>query len=57
MIDRAHDLPIAKQAGALNISRGSVYYLPRQLKLDLPPQPPPRITAPGKAVRVPANAV
>jgi putative transposase len=29
MIDRAHDLPIAKQADALNISRGSVYYLPR----------------------------
>jgi putative transposase len=28
MIDRAHDLPIAKQAKALNISRGSVY-LPR----------------------------
>jgi putative transposase len=29
MIDRAHDLPIGKQAEALNISRGSVYYLPR----------------------------
>src|SRR5262245_41808161 len=29
MIDRAHDLPIAKQAEALNISRGSVSYLPR----------------------------
>jgi putative transposase len=29
MIDRAHDLPITKQAAALNISRGSVYYLPR----------------------------
>jgi len=29
MIDRKHDLPIAKQAAALNISRGSVYYLPR----------------------------
>jgi putative transposase len=29
MIDRAHDLPIAKQARALSISRGSVYYLPR----------------------------
>jgi len=29
MIDRAHDLPITKQAVALNISRGSVYYLPR----------------------------
>jgi hypothetical protein len=28
-IDRAHDLPIAKQAEALNISRGSVYNLPR----------------------------
>ena len=29
MIDREHELPIAKQAEALNISRGSVYYLPR----------------------------
>src|SRR5450432_83827 len=29
MIDRAHDLPITKQAKALNLSRGSVYYLPR----------------------------
>jgi putative transposase len=29
MIDRTHDLPIARQAKALNISRGSVYYLPR----------------------------
>jgi len=29
MIDRNHDLPIIKQAKALGISRGSVYYLPR----------------------------
>ena len=29
MIDRSHDLSIAKQAEALGISRGSVYYLPR----------------------------
>ena len=29
MIDRKHDLPITKQAEALGISRGSVYYLPR----------------------------
>jgi putative transposase len=29
MIDREHDLPITKQAAALNISRGTVYYLPR----------------------------
>jgi putative transposase len=29
MIDRSHDLPIAKQANALGISRGSIYYLPR----------------------------
>jgi len=29
MIDRSHDLPIATQAKALNISRGSVYYRPR----------------------------
>jgi putative transposase len=29
MIDRAHDLPISRQADALSVSRGSVYYLPR----------------------------
>ena len=29
MIDREHDLSITKQARAVNISRGSVYYLPR----------------------------
>jgi len=29
MIDRDHELPVSKQAGALNISRSSVYYLPR----------------------------
>jgi putative transposase len=29
MMDRAHELPISQQARALNISRGSVYYLPR----------------------------
>ena len=28
MIDRAHDLPLTRQAKALGISRGSVYYLP-----------------------------
>ena len=28
MIDRAHDLPLASQAAALNISRGSIYYVP-----------------------------
>jgi putative transposase len=29
MIDRGHDLPVARQAKVLNISRGSVYYQPR----------------------------
>src|SRR5450755_4429930 len=29
MLDRSHDLPVARQALALGISRGSVYYLPR----------------------------
>jgi putative transposase len=29
MIIREHELPISRQAKALNISRGSVYYLPR----------------------------
>ena len=29
MIDRDHDLPIARQAKALGVARGSVYYKPR----------------------------
>ena len=29
MIDSKHDLPVARQAKVLNISRGSVYYRPR----------------------------
>src|SRR3954465_13209464 len=29
MIDRPHPLPLTKQAKALGISRGRVYYLPR----------------------------
>ena len=29
LIDRDHDLPVTKQAELLDISRGSVYYLPR----------------------------
>jgi putative transposase len=29
MIDREHDLPLTQQAAALNISRGSIYYLPQ----------------------------
>jgi putative transposase len=29
MIDRSHPLPVTRQARALGISRGSVYYLPR----------------------------
>jgi len=31
MIDRSHELSIAKQAKALGISRGSIYYLPRPM--------------------------
>ena len=29
MIDRSHALPVSRQAQAVGISRGSVYYLPR----------------------------
>jgi putative transposase len=29
VIDRKHNLPMNKQTEALNISRGSVYYMPR----------------------------
>ena len=34
MIDRAHDLPIARQAKVLNISRGAVYYKPRSVSIE-----------------------
>jgi putative transposase len=38
MIDREHELPITRQAEALNISRGGVYYLPRPVSdTDLVP--------------------
>jgi putative transposase len=31
MIDRQHSLPLAKQAKALRISRGALYYVPRPI--------------------------
>ena len=31
MIDRSHRLPLARQARELGISRGSIYYLPKQV--------------------------
>jgi putative transposase len=34
MIDRTHELPIARQAKVLNISRGSVYYRPRPVSSE-----------------------
>jgi len=34
MIDRTHDLPLIRQAKALNLSRSSVYYLPRSLSAE-----------------------
>ena len=34
MIDRNHDLSMAQQAKALNISRGAVYYKPRPLSVE-----------------------
>lgn len=34
MIDRTHALPVARQAKALNISRGSVYYQPRPVSVQ-----------------------
>jgi len=34
MIDRNHDLPIARQAKALNISRGAVYYKPQPVSAE-----------------------
>ena len=34
MIDREHELPIARQAKLLNISRGAVYYEPRPVSAE-----------------------
>ena len=34
MIDRSHDLPIARQAKAVNISRSAVYYEPRPVSAE-----------------------
>jgi putative transposase len=34
MIDGDHDLPLCKQAKALNISRGSIYYVPEPVTAD-----------------------
>jgi putative transposase len=34
MIDREHDLPISRQARALGVSRGSVYYKPRPVSAE-----------------------
>ncbi len=34
MIDRDHDLPVARQSRVLNISRGSVYYKPRPVSRE-----------------------
>ena len=31
MIDRDHKLPLARQAKAVGISRGSIYYRPRSV--------------------------
>ena len=34
MIDREHKLPISRQARALGVSRGSVYYKPRPVSAE-----------------------
>jgi putative transposase len=34
MIDREHDLPVSRQAKALGVSRGSVYYRPRPISSE-----------------------
>jgi hypothetical protein len=34
MIDREHDLPISRQAEALGVSRGAVYYKPRPISAE-----------------------
>jgi putative transposase len=34
MIDRSHELPIARQARALGVARSSVYYKPRPVSAE-----------------------
>ena len=34
MIDRSHDLPVARQARALNLARSTVYYKPRPVSAE-----------------------
>jgi len=34
MIDRSHDLPVARQARALNLARSTVYYKPRPVSVE-----------------------
>ncbi len=41
MIDAAHDLPVARQAEVLDLSRSSVYYRPRPVS--------PEVLIPGEA--------
>lgn len=35
MIDRSHALPLGRQARELGISRGSIYYLPKQVSAKI----------------------
>ena len=35
MMDRSHPLPLARQAHALGVSRGSLYYVPRPVSVEL----------------------
>jgi hypothetical protein len=46
MIDRTRALPIVRQAKALNISRGSVYYKPRPVNWT------PLVGPPGLGLKV-----
>ena len=51
MIDRKHDLSITKQAEVLQISRGSVYYLPRPVSSADIDHAAARSAAPGVSLR------
>ena len=52
MIDRTHDLPLARQATLLQLSRSSLYYAPQPVpEADLRDHAPDRRAASGAPVR------
>ena len=56
MIDRHHDLSITRQAQLMEISRGSVYYLPRPVNFRIHPADRPINTAMIEVLRRPVQS-